>query len=126
MRTRFALPLAALILSGPALAQTKAVVAPKTEVKISNAAVKILPNIATPAKAAPAAVPAPIAAPALADPTKAEPKTESKADPVKADPTPVVPVVDPDDVGAIVTALIASAKDGKWALLVGFIVMLLT
>lgn len=46
---------------------------------------------------------------------------------IEKSPVPkVAPAVDPDDVTAIIKAIIESAKTGRWALLVGFIVMLLT
>lgn len=63
--------------------------------------------------------PAPAPAPALAVAKKDEPKPAPASQ-------PVVPQVDPDDAAAIVKAIINSAKTGKWALLVGFIMMLLT
>ena len=139
MRTRHIALLAALLLASPVSADEtkkseKKVEKVKATVKTpSKAPAKKVPS-KTAAKAAPVAPVTPITPKAPAAP-KADPAPAPAPEPVPAPPVvvpsaptsqPVVPTVDPDDVGGILKQIVLSAKTGKWALLVGFIVMLLT
>jgi hypothetical protein len=117
MKTRHIALLAALLLAAPASAdetkkvEVKAGKTVKVELKVpSKTEVKISPT-APVTPAVPKAVPAPAPAPV---------KVIAPAS------QPAIPVVDPDDLGGILKQIFASAKGSKWALLVGFIVMLLT
>lgn len=116
MKTRHLALLTALaFVGGTALAQE----AKKVEKKV----VKIEKKAAEPAKAEPKkAEPAPVKREVAAS----QPASQPKPDIAPVKPPASAPQVDPDDVGSIIKALIESAKSGKWALLVGFIMMLLT
>jgi hypothetical protein len=122
MRTKhIALLLALTLGAGTAFAQeTKKTEPAKVKVKKEEA------------KPAPAPTPAPVAAPAApkakeaaaSQPVASQPAAQPDIAPVK--PPAGVTQVDPDDIGSLIKAIIESAKTGKWALLVGFIMMLLT
>lgn len=130
MKTRYIALFAALLLAAPASAdekkvekkaaktvEVKAGKVTKVELKVpSKTEVKIVAP-AEAKKVEPATPPVP--APKAATPAKV-----AKAEPPASQP--VVPIIDPDDLGSILKQIVISAKTGKWALLVGFIVMLLT
>ena len=131
--------LAILLMAVPALAQetkkaepaAKAPAAKTAPAKAKVVPAKVVPAAkAAPAKAAPAAkrtvepkaTPAPAAAPAT------QPTSQPADQPDIVPPTPPagLPQVDPDDLGGLLKALIEAGKTGKWALVVGFIMMILT
>jgi len=152
MKTRHIAVLATLLLATPVGAdekkeEKKPVVKAKVEIK-TGALTKVEAKVPGKAEVKPATkaeVKATKAEPKKVEPkatakteakveVKPEPKIEVKAEP-KAEPTKaavpssqpvVVPPVDPDDIGGILKQILVSAKTGKWALLVGFIIMLLT
>lgn len=83
------------------------------------------------AEAKPAPAPAPAAKKEVVkkEAAASQPAASQPAEPVppvKPPVGPTIPQVDPDDIGSLIKAIIESAKTGKWALLVGFIMMLLT
>jgi uncharacterized membrane protein len=148
MRTRHIALLPILLLAMPAIADEKKADEKKVDVKAPVAKAKVTVKAGAITKVEPKKVekvepkkvePKKVEAKKPADEPKAEPKkTEPVAPAASAPAAPaakasapssqpvVVPPVDPDDVSAIIKQILASAKTGKWALLVGFIVMLLT
>jgi hypothetical protein len=134
MRQRFALVVGVAVLfsTTSSLAQeTKAPpikVETKSKVATKVAAQVVAPAPKTAARAAPASAPA-VAAKAIVAPPPAAPTVVATTTTTATTATPLAPPlpgVNPDDLTSIIRGLFDSAKAGKWALLVGFIVMLLT